>query len=133
MKMILRVNTGNVRHSPHDGQVTTIMRFVVTLTDKPPVVHNGRNLVTVLDSFGREHLVDEWFLSEKFSPFSVGDIKAAVESGQKVHWKHEGYQVLKDSIGQWHIKCLQNENCIGLTHQDGETLNGEIDEFYAVP
>ncbi len=60
--VFLAVNSGNVRHSPHDGVITTTMRIPVTLTNKPPVVHNGKNLLTILDGVGREHLVDEFFI-----------------------------------------------------------------------
>jgi hypothetical protein len=60
---------------------------------------------------------------------TVTEIKAAVEGGQRVYWSHRGYEVVKDSIGQWHIK-YTNGQCIGLTHMDGVTLNGREDEFF---
>lgn len=61
------------------------------------------------------------------------DIKSAVESGQYVYWKNEGYQVIKDSIGQWLILCHFNGSCIGLTWQDGVTMNGDEWDFHIRP
>ena len=61
---------------------------------------------------------------------TLDEIRNAVESGHTVHWSHEGYVVLKDSIGQWLIKCLSNGSCIGLTWQDGVTVNGTPEQFY---
>lgn len=61
------------------------------------------------------------------------DIKSAVESGQYVYWKHEGYQVIKDSVGQWLILCHLNGHCIGLTWQDGVTMNGDEWDFHIRP
>lgn len=62
--VILRVNSGHVRHSPHDGVICSTMRIVVLLTDKTPVQHNGKTLVCVLDSINQEHWVDEWYIDE---------------------------------------------------------------------
>jgi len=57
------------------------------------------------------------------------EIKAAVEAGKKVFWSNRSYEVLKDSVGQWLIRC-SNGSCIGLTHRDGVTMNGEPEEFF---
>jgi len=61
---------------------------------------------------------------------TLDEIKSAVNEGKTVHWSHEGYVVRKDSIGQFNIICLQNDNCIGLTCQDGKTMNGKPEEFF---
>lgn len=61
---------------------------------------------------------------------TLAQIKAAVESGQRVFWVHAGYEVIKDNIGQWLIICHANQYCTGLTWQDGETVNGEPDQFF---
>jgi hypothetical protein len=61
---------------------------------------------------------------------TLEDIKSAVEAGWRVCWMNELYLVVKDRIGQWHIKCLSNGDCIGLTHADGVTMNGEPEDFY---
>lgn len=57
-------------------------------------------------------------------------IKEAVNNGKTVNWKTSGYKIIKDSIGQYLIKCLINNNYIGLTWQNGFTLNGEEKDFY---
>lgn len=57
-------------------------------------------------------------------------IKRAVDKGLTVHWKNNAYTVIKDSIGQYLIKCALNNSCIGLTWQDGITLNGKETDFY---
>jgi Tfp pilus assembly protein PilX len=60
---------------------------------------------------------------------NVHEIKQAVDSGKKVYWSNLGYQVIKDSIGQYLIKHICG-HCIGLTWQDGTTLNGKEEEFF---
>ena len=61
---------------------------------------------------------------------TLEQIKAAVESGKRVFWQHNGYEVVKGSLGQWLIKCHYNGNYIGLTWGDGVTMNGKPDEFF---
>ena len=61
---------------------------------------------------------------------TLEQIKAAVESGQTVHWANDGYSVVKDNLGQWLIVYDQNQNAIGLTWKDGKTMNGEGHQFY---
>ena len=62
----LRINSGAVRHSPHDGIPCSDIRVPVTLTSKPPVIHNGKKLVTIVDMVGEEHQVDEFFIQDEF-------------------------------------------------------------------
>ena len=57
-------------------------------------------------------------------------IRDAIDAGKTVYWHHDGYQVIKDSIGQYLIKCHMNDHYIGLTHKDGITLNGSPEDFY---
>jgi hypothetical protein len=57
------------------------------------------------------------------------DIKQAIEDNKKVYWSNKAYEVIKDKIGQYLIKC-SNGHCIGLTWQDGTTLNGNENEFF---
>lgn len=61
-------------------------------------------------------------------------IKEAVRAGKTVCCGHEGYvvtlHVFKDKSEQWLIKCTMNNYCIGLTWQDGITLNGKEEDFY---
>ncbi len=61
---------------------------------------------------------------------TLAEITAAVDAGKVVCWSHEGYRVTRDSIGQLNITCLQNKSCIGLTWQDGVTLNGKEEQFF---
>jgi hypothetical protein len=51
-------------------------------------------------------------------------IRDLVDSGKIVYCDSESYIVIKDSIGQYLIKCLDNHYYIGLTHRDNVTLNG---------
>ena len=57
-------------------------------------------------------------------------VKAAVLSGTPVYVGNTAYQVIQDSLGQWLIHCTLNGYCIGLTWQDGTTLNADESEFY---
>lgn len=61
---------------------------------------------------------------------TLDEIKSAVISGKTVHWCNGLYVVIKDRVGQWLIWCQVNGHCIGLTYQDGETLNGCPGDFY---
>lgn len=61
---------------------------------------------------------------------TLEEIKEAVEAGKKVYAGNESYEVIKDRIGQWWIRCVHNESCIGLTWRDGVTMNGEPEDFY---
>lgn len=61
---------------------------------------------------------------------TLEEIKHAIAHGQRVFWKHEGYEVKKNSFGEYNIVFLPTGNCIGLTWTDGVTMNGEPEEFY---
>lgn len=64
---------------------------------------------------------------------TLAEIKAAVDAGSTVHWENSSYTVIKDSLGQYLIAYMRGtsrENFIGLTHRDGETLNGCPHQFY---
>ena len=60
---------------------------------------------------------------------SLGDIESAIFNGYTVHWKNKNYRVIKDKIGQYLIKCLSNNYCVGLTRSDG-TLIEDPKDFY---
>ncbi|QDT23517.1 hypothetical protein [Gimesia chilikensis] len=57
-------------------------------------------------------------------------IKKEVEMGKSVYWKNHSYKVVLTSKGEWFIKCLINNHCIGLTWADGVTLNGNEEDFF---
>lgn len=59
------------------------------------------------------------------------EIKNAVDSGKKVFWKSNAYIVVKDSKGEYLIKCTINNSCIGLTWADNVTLNGKESDFFS--
>lgn len=61
---------------------------------------------------------------------TIEEIKEAVNSGKKVYCGNSAYEVIKDKIGQWLIKCTLNDYCIGLTWQDGTTLNAKAEDFF---
>jgi hypothetical protein len=58
------------------------------------------------------------------------DIRQAVDAGQRICWKSEAYEVIRDRLGQYFIRCSMNGHVIGLTWQDGETLNGKAEDFF---
>lgn len=64
---------------------------------------------------------------------TLDEIKAAVLAGKTVHWISEIYVVT--NVGDtWDVICTENQHCIGLTRQDGITLNCENPEdFYIKP
>ena len=58
------------------------------------------------------------------------EIKQAIQEGKKVFWANTNYEVIKDNIGQYLIKCRLNGRCIGLTWLDNSTMNGEEKDFF---
>lgn len=64
---------------------------------------------------------------------SLEEIKSAVLAGKTVHHHNNLYVVIYDkATDQWFINCTANNYCIGLTWQDGTTMNGKPEEFYVV-
>ena len=61
---------------------------------------------------------------------NVQQIKDAVDSGLPVCWRNIAYRVTRDNLGQYHIVFDRNQHAIGLTWNDGVTLNGEEGDFY---
>lgn len=67
---------------------------------------------------------------------TLQEIKAAVESGQRVCWASEAYEVRR--VGNpgdydWLIVCTLNQNTIGLTWRDEVTMNGRPEQFFISP
>ena len=58
------------------------------------------------------------------------EIRQAINEGKKVFWRSMYYEVIKDNLEQYFIRCVLNDHCIGLTHLDGVTLNGNESDFY---
>jgi len=61
---------------------------------------------------------------------TIDEIKQALSEGKEVRWSTDNYRVIKDKIGQYLIHSQFNNYYIGLTHQDGVTLNGKEEDFY---
>lgn len=61
---------------------------------------------------------------------TLQEIKNAIAAGKRVCWMNHDYVVTIDRYNQYLIYYLPNGNCIGLTHQDGVTLNGNESDFY---
>lgn len=75
---------------------------------------------------------EDFFLAEEdFSPdrMTLKEIKQAVDQGKTVHWKDQAYRVVKNK-GDYFIHCRLNGFTIGLTWQDGQTLNGKPEDFF---
>lgn len=61
---------------------------------------------------------------------TLSEIKQAVREGKTVHWGNENYEVVTDKLAQWFIRCKLNNNYVGLTWRDGETMNGKPEQFF---
>jgi len=62
---------------------------------------------------------------------TLQDIKAAVLAGNTVHWSTTAYAVkYSERADDFNIVYTPDGNCIGLTHQDGVTMNGKPEEFF---
>ena len=58
------------------------------------------------------------------------EIKQAIEAGKSVKWSNDAYDVIKNNKGEYLIVCNINNHCIGLTHRDNLTMNGQSQDFY---
>jgi hypothetical protein len=63
---------------------------------------------------------------------TLTEIKQAIEQGRKVYWSSLSYEVIKDNIGQYLICYNSGKHYIGLTWQDGVTLNGKESDFFTI-
>lgn len=61
---------------------------------------------------------------------TLQEIKDAIAAGKTVHWSNDIYKVICDRNGEYLIKCIVNNNCIGLTWRDGVTMNGKPKDFF---
>ena len=62
---------------------------------------------------------------------TLQEIKAAVLAGKTVHWSTTAYAVkYSERADDFSIVYTPDGNCIGLTHQDGVTINGKPEEFF---
>ena len=59
----------------------------------------------------------------------LGEIKSAIRNGKKVYWSSRDYEVI-ERIGEFYIRCASNNHFIGLTWEDGITLNGSEKDFF---
>lgn len=62
---------------------------------------------------------------------TLEEIKQAISNGKKVYWSNTTYQVVKDSKDQYLIKHIGG-SCVGLTWQDGITLNAKEGDFFTI-
>lgn len=59
---------------------------------------------------------------------NLDQIKSSIESGKKVFWANESYQVIKDKIGQYLVIHIGG-HCVGLTNSAG-ILQGKESDFF---
>ena len=60
---------------------------------------------------------------------TLKEIKDAVAAGKTVCWSQDNY-IVENWKNGLHIVCQNNKSAIGLTHQDGVTINGNEEDFY---
>ena len=61
---------------------------------------------------------------------TLNEIKSAVDARKTVLWNNAAYRVINGGIAGYLIECLLNGHCIGLTWEDGVTMNGNESDFY---
>ena len=61
---------------------------------------------------------------------TLEELKTALDNGVIVYHHNPLYKVKKDKIGQYLIICESTNYCIGLTHRDNITMNGNLEDFY---
>lgn len=62
---------------------------------------------------------------------TLEQIKRAIDEGKDVYWSNKGYKVKKDKLGQYLIVHTGGHS-IGLTWQDGVTMNGKEEDFFMI-
>ncbi|MFS1429933.1 hypothetical protein LMH73_023170 [Vibrio splendidus] len=62
---------------------------------------------------------------------TLNEIREAVSNNQTVHWMHDGYEVTKDKLEQYHVVCKANESAVRLDSLDGVLQGNESDFFIA--
>ena len=93
--------------------------------------HHGmqeEDMEKILDLAKKFHFYDRTSRNAE-DGLSLSDIETAIYNGFTVYWKNNNYQVIKDKIGQYLIKCLSNSHCVGLTKADG-TLRDDPKDFF---
>jgi hypothetical protein len=61
----------------------------------------------------------------------IEEIKSRIDEGHRVVWHNDSYEVIKDNIGQYLIKCHFNDSYTGLHgRQTPPVLNGDEGDFY---
>ena len=63
---------------------------------------------------------------------TLQEIKQAVDDGKTVYWASVLYKVVKADNGEYLIWCTSNGSCIGLTWQNGVTVNGKPEDFFTL-
>ncbi len=64
-------------------------------------------------------------------PMKSQEIVKALHDGANVYWQAESYPVISDAAGiNFYIKSLATGHCIRLFQSDGQTLNGNEDDFF---
>ena len=61
---------------------------------------------------------------------TLTEIKNAVQRGETVCWSNTGYEVLYIFKNDSYVIKHHSGNMIGLTWQNGKTMNGEESDFY---
>lgn len=61
---------------------------------------------------------------------TLDQIKEAIANGERVFWASKAYEVLLVKSGNYLIVCHNNDDAIGLTWQDGVTMNGKPEQFF---
>lgn len=63
----------------------------------------------------------------------LNDIKQAIAAGNRVYWSNRNYRVIFYPPTTYNIvynEGVPGEHSIGLTWQDGVTMNGKPEEFF---
>ena len=122
------------REYPTPSEEEAILDKIIKAADDPNIhtLHIDGFFRTPAPEYGEGELMTSahWGFDIEVDCMHLGRIKRAVKAGKTVHWATDLYRVIEDSKGQWLIKCDHNGSCIGLTHTDGVTMNGEPKQFF---
>lgn len=63
---------------------------------------------------------------------TLPEIVTAVKQGKNVYYDSLRYKVIYDFSKGYFIKCSSTNHIIGLTWEDGRTLNGQEEKFFVL-
>ena len=106
---------------PWPVDLTLMVRSLIGDLDKTKYTDERIKQILVVGAYNVNNDAD-FNVETRRKGMSLFDIQTAIHNGYTVYWKSNNYQVVKDKLGQYLIKCLSTSHCVGLTRTDGSLV-----------